>query len=169
MSTGSNGHGPWKWKEITLTWGEKILVRAVPPHLSGVALSATPMPKPPVVEIKSGIGNAIERREDPNDPEFLRAWEEANARQRKMLINFQFSWGVDAEIPSNDDWKKDLVKNLPFDIEWAEGEAGRKADYVKFVLLQFPSDHDAVMKALRGEEEPITPEEVKAVQDSFRD
>jgi hypothetical protein len=128
------------------------------------------LPRPPLVEIKPANAiptAAVERRENPNDPEYLRQYEEAIDKRGRAIITFQYSWGVECDVPTNDDWKDELDAALPGSIVWAEGENGRKADYVRFVLLQYPADHDRVLRALGGEE-PITRQEVDAVVDSFR-
>lgn len=170
LVTGVNGHDSWQWKEITLTRGDKIRVRAIPPHLSAAAMASIPLPKPPLVEIK--VANAIptkavERRENPDDPDYLREYAEALDKRGQLILTFQYSWGVDCHVPEDASWKSDLEEAIP-SITWADGANGYKADYVRYVLLQYPDDLDKVQKALGGEE-PIKKEEVDAVVDSFRD
>lgn len=148
--------------------GKTIRVRPIPPHLAQAAMAAVVLPKPPIREIKSGIGNAVEKREEPNDPKYREEWDRALNERGRVLVDFQYAWGIEVDLPPTDSWKQELEQDLPFPIEWGEGPRGEKADYIRYVLLQFPSDHDLVHKALRGEEDPIKPEEVKSLQDSFR-
>lgn len=163
-----NGHtSVWEWTEVELSRG-KISVRAIPPHLSSAAMAAVPLPRPPLVTIKSQVpGGGQEQRENPDDPQYKRDFEDAVRKRGELLTVFQYSWGVEAAIPDDTTWKDDVSDFIP-NIKWAEGKHGYKADYIRYVLLQMPDDFAKVQRALAGET-PITPAEVAAVEDSFRD
>lgn len=164
----SNGNDPWQWEEIKLRQGSTVRVRAIPSHLADAAMASVPIPTPPILEIRgTAPGSGVERRQNFSDPEYLAKITEATRERNRLLYTFQYSWGVEAEIPESDSWKRAIEEYLP-NIDWVPGVQGMKADYIRYVLLQYKEDFEAVHNALDGIK-PITREEVEAVQDSFRD
>lgn len=162
----TNGHtDTWGWTNLTLSTGRVIRVRSLPPYLADAAMADFPAPKPPIINIPSQVpGGGTTYRENHDDLEFIQKQQEWMDRQREVVGDLQFAWGVDVEVPEGD-FYSEIEEYIP-NLHHTSGKNGRKIDYIKYVLLTNNADFLAVRRATAGMN--ITMEEVKAVEDSFR-
>lgn len=167
-----NGHdpSPWKWQPIEVN-GQEFKVRSLPPGLADAATAKLPIPRPPIREIKSQLpGGGVERREDPDDPEYKQKFLEVMEQRELLLQRFGMAWCIDAEPPVDEEWgeiQREIEKYLP-DIQWGEESYGKKADYIRYVLLGDTNSWLKVWRFINGLD-VITSQEVESVEGSFRD
>lgn len=145
-----------------------IRVRAVPPYLAQAAVAHIVIPRPPLITIPSELpGGGSTTREDPNDGAFKQAHDKAVEEREDAEFAFQLSYGVEIDLPHDDSWIED-IENYWVGYKPTDGPYGLKVDYLKYVVLDNILDALKVRRLLSGMAD-ITPKEVEAVEDSFRD
>lgn len=158
-------------KIITLANGDELEICSPPLNAWDLTKKRYPEPEPPIVEEKTASGGTISIQ-IVDDPEYL-AEKERVAQLQNDLYQEVCSLGAlrKVTVPDGFDAEAEFGEVMRYaDPDWQprEGSGGRKLDYIDYVLLTNTKDIIAVQTAM-SELMGIDPEEVDAIQKSFRD
>lgn len=158
-------------KQVTLTTGQTITVRAVPPFLTMRVARRFPIPEPPRITIKSKLPGAVtEVMEQPEDPEYVKAVAELINKRAEAIDDVVWLYSLpDIEPATDDSWKLDVELADP-EMTWRDGERGYRLDYIQYVLLANRADYNTVREAMDelSNTKAPTASLMAAAEESFR-
>jgi len=160
------------YKEVQLTDGRVVKVYRPPSwQIMRIIEKRYPEPEVPVVKETTKAGAEIVMR-IVDDPDYLRAhaeWERVTGEEADKLGSL---FMLKAEqVPEDWDVEVEVGERVRlFDPDWQprEGAVGRKLDYIEWDIMGDPVNATRIRQTLL-EMSSIDLEEVRAVQDSFRD
>lgn len=139
----------------------------MPPYLADASVAHLKMPSPPIITIPSQLpGGGDTKREDTSDSSYQNSLREWNTERERIIDEVQLAWGVDVDLPDNDDWKEEVTEFIP-NVKWGETAVSKKADYIKYVVIQNMQDLLKIKRTVSGM--TILAAEVQEVENSFRD
>jgi len=148
---------------VTLSNGVQVNLRPVPPYLIDRIKGTVPLPKPPIMEIKTAWGGT-EEWVNENDSEYKKALELAEEKQADKLWKAEFILGIADDPPPDEEWTDNLTM---FDIEIPEDPKEKKLLWIETVLIAKGTDAWKLINAIRGTARP-TKEEIGEIAESFR-
>lgn len=148
---------------VTLSNGVQVNLRPVPPYLIDRIKGTVPLPKPPIMEIKTAWGGT-EEWVNENDNGYKKALESAQEKQADKLWKAEFILGIADEPPPDEEWTENLTM---FDIEIPDDPKEKKLLWVETVLIAKGTDAWKLINAIRGAARP-TKGEISEIAESFR-
>lgn len=162
----------WRtFKTVTLSDGTTVAIRYVPPYLASRIATRFPDPPPPIRIIQSKLVGVPPQEEiEWDNPKYVRERGEI-LRQRSVAIT-EFIWNyaiVSPNPPADDDWKTALgIEFFVPDFQWREAAAGRRLDWIEYVLMANPNDCALLQAVIREASNALTQEEIAAAEALFR-
>lgn len=160
-----------KSKQVTLKDGIELTVYRPPTRLYSIAKRMYPEPEAPIVETKTASGSVMQMQ-IVDDPSYLKAKVDNDRLISDKLVELESLSALrDVEVPDDFDMMAEVGEVMQYaDPDWKprEGEAGRKLDYIEWMLLADIDDANIVTIAI-AELSGIDLEEITRVEESFRD
>jgi len=148
---------------ITLSNGVQVNLRPVPPYLIDRIKGTVPLPKPPIMEIKTAWGGT-EEWVNENDAGYKKALGLAEEKQADKLWKAELFLGIADDPPPDEEWTDNLTM---FDIEIPEDPKEKKLLWIETVLITKGTDAWKLINAIRNVARP-TKEEISEIAESFR-
>jgi len=148
---------------VVLSNGARVNIKPVPPYLIDRIRDTVPLPKPPMVEIKTAWGGTEEWPHE-NDAEYKAALKLAEEKQADKLWKAEFLLGIADDPPPDEEWTENLTR---FGIEIPEDPQEKKLLWVETVLIAKGTDAWKLIYAIRSAARP-TKEEISELAESFR-
>lgn len=156
----------------TLSTGVKAIIRPVPTYLIDKMVGEIVEPKPP----KKFDEKKQREEENPFDPEYLEAIDEANRQRGLVTMEAMIMWGIELvePIPDLDDWLpklKWMAKRSALDLDEYDLEDPLDLEFVYKALIATSGvdlmlvtmksgmqneEVELAMRGFRGDEEPDT-------------
>lgn len=153
---------------ITLSTGETIELRHIPPGLRDIINLRLPLPDVPIVETETAAGSIL-RMAIEDDPDYLAECAVVGERRNKAWHEgYVLTALKNLKVPDDFDMEAEWGDELRyFDPDWEprQGKMGRKLDYIEFSLSS--GDLNIVSDTI-NEMMGIDTEVIDAIEDSFR-
>lgn len=148
---------------VVLSSGVRVKIRPVPPLLLDAILDTIPLPKPPVMKVRTAWGGE-EEWYNTNDEKYQEELRKATELRADKSWEAEMLLGIEDEPPEDDKWAKPLKR---FGIEIPDDPDERKLLWIKTHLVQKSTDSFKLVAAIRAAARP-TEEELREIADSFR-